>query len=86
MIYLLIFLYIEIDTESTISCDTGSIKSSAINSDDGLTPKTLELKLKRKQKDAERHRKAYNNETEEQRKKRKERDALRHKLVYQEKK
>lgn len=54
-------------------------------SDEEASPVDLQLKLLRRQRDAERHRKAYSNETEEQRKKRRERDALRHKLAYQQK-
>ena len=41
---------------------------------------------RRKQRDAERKRKLYSNETEEERIARKQRDALRHKLKYEEKK
>jgi hypothetical protein len=50
-----------------------------------LSPKSEASKLKRRQRDAERHRKMYTNESEEQRKRRRERDAQRHRLAYQQK-
>lgn len=68
-----------------MSCDSGKRSYSANNSGDDDSPDAVQLRLKRQQRDAERHRAYYKNETEEQRKRRRERDALRHKAVYQEK-
>jgi hypothetical protein len=71
----------EIDTQLSGDEDKGGEPKSTGKSSSAI----VSPKLNRRLKDAERHRKTYNNETEEQRKKRRERDALRHKIAYQEK-
>eukprot|EP00428_Durinskia_dybowskii_P086364 CAMPEP_0170430802 /NCGR_PEP_ID=MMETSP0117_2-20130122/41053_1 /TAXON_ID=400756 /ORGANISM="Durinskia baltica, Strain CSIRO CS-38" /LENGTH=132 /DNA_ID=CAMNT_0010690297 /DNA_START=124 /DNA_END=519 /DNA_ORIENTATION=+ len=73
----------QIDTDLYEKSEEGS--GADHMSDEGISPSSALLKQQRRLRDAERHRKAYSSETEEQRKKRRERDALRHKLVYQQK-
>lgn len=59
--------------------------NGSYSGDEALSPNSMRLRVQRLERDAERHREKYKNETEEQRKRRRERDALRHKEAYREK-